>query len=342
MGGTRMGENVAAVLSRIGHIHVEQQPVAGPGPGAEVLLAVESVGLCGTDLHLFDGSYPTELPLTPGHEISATVVDNDTPDPRLRPGVRVMVAPVIPCGACIACRRGAWNTCPQMAAIGVHRPGGLQRLLRVPAQNCFPVRNLDPEATALVETLSVCHRAVQRGRVAVDEVVIVLGAGPIGLGTVIAATEAGARVLVLDLLPNRLDLALRVGATAVATDLPSLKQQALAMTDGAGATVVFEASGSPALAGAAFDLVAASGTLVMVGVCDHRVEIPMRDFTKKEITVLGSRSSTDFPAAISLVERRRDDVVSLVSHRFSLEDVSEAFRVAIEEPERAVKVMVRP
>jgi L-gulonate 5-dehydrogenase len=188
----------------------------------------------------------------------------------------------------------------------------------------------------------VCHRAVQRGRVAADEVVIVLGAGPIGLGTVIAATDAGARVLVLDLLQNRLDLALRVGATAVATDLAALTQQALELTDGAGATVVFEASGSPALAGAAFDLVAVSGTIVMVGVCDRRVEIPMRDFTKKEISVLGSRSSTDFPAAIALVERRRDDVVSLVSHRYALEDAPEAFRVAIEEPERAVKVMVRP
>jgi L-gulonate 5-dehydrogenase len=336
-----MGGNLAAVLTQTGRIQVEEQAVAGPGPGAEVLLAVESVGLCGTDLHLFDGTYPAALPLTPGHEISATVVEAGG-DPRLQERVRVMVAPVIPCRACVACVRGAWNTCSRMAAIGVHRPGGLQRLLRVPAENCFPVGDLDPEATALVETLSVCHRAVQRAHIAPGETVIVLGAGPIGLGTVIAATDAGARVLVLDRLQNRLDLAMRVGASAVATDLATLSERALELTDGAGATVVVEASGSPALAAAAFDLVAVSGTIVMVGVCDHRVEIPMRDFTRKEISVLGSRSSTDFPGAIALVERRRDDVVSLVSHRFALEDAPEAFRVAIEEPESAVKVMVRP
>jgi L-gulonate 5-dehydrogenase len=334
--------HLAAVTTGPGHVEVRQ--VAAPPPDdRDVAIEVEAVGLCGTDLHIFDGSFPAPYPVIQGHEFAGTVVDLPDGDTGgLRPGDRVAVEPVVSCGECYACRHGARNTCANMVAIGIHRPGGLQERVRVPLDRCHAVGDLPPETAALVETTSISLHAVTRAQVTAGEQVVVLGAGPIGLGVVLALADLGARALVLDRFPGRLALAADFGAEATVAGLDELGAAVAAWTDGDGAAVVFEATGNPTVAAAAFDVVAPAGRVAIVGVSEQEVVVPLRVFTKKELTVVGSRATRDFPAAVELVRRRRDDVARMISHEFPLGATGDALRFALEHPDEAVKTIVTP
>ncbi|GLX11129.1 alcohol dehydrogenase catalytic domain-containing protein [Microbispora sp. NBRC 16548] len=307
----------------------------------EVRLRVECVGICGTDLHIFDGSYPVDYPVIQGHEISARVIEvSPAAAARLAVGDRVAIEPVTSCGQCRACRHGLRNTCQRMIAVGVHRPGGFQEELVVPAGQCHPAGSLSPTATALAETLSVSLRAVTRPSVTERDRVVILGAGPIGLGAVLAATDRGARVLVVDQHEARLDLAAELGAEETVSGLARLPQRVLDWTDGDGADVVIEATGSPAVAPSAFDVVATGGRISIVGVSEQELRVSMRLFTSKELDVFGSRATLDFPGAVALSRRYEAKVSSLVSHRFALPDVRKALRYALDEPQSVIKTVI--
>lgn len=307
----------------------------------DVRLRVESVGICGTDLHIFDGSYPVEYPLVQGHEISGTVIEiADTTSNGLRVGDRVAVEPVTSCGHCRACRIGRCNTCQNMSAVGVHRSGGFQEELVVPATNCHTAGDLSPTATALSETLSVSLRAVRRPSIQAGEQVVILGAGPIGLGAVLAATDLGARAMVVDQHGARLELARSLGAEETVTSLGALPDRVRAWTDGAGADVVIEATGSPVAAAAGFDVVATAGRVSLVGVSEQDLTVSLRLFTSKELDVYGSRATLDFPAAVALSQRHEAEVSTLVTHRFGLAETAAALRNALENPQSVVKTVV--
>lgn len=330
----------AAVTTDVMKIEIRQVPE--PEPAAdEVVLRVEKVGICGTDLHVYDGSYTIGYPVVLGHELSAIVerVD-DQRSTGLSVGDRVAVEPVIPCGTCGACRRGRRNACQNMIAIGLQRAGGFQERITVPAANCHPVGDLSAEISALAETLSISHRAITRPGVTAEDSVLVLGARPIGLGAVIAARDAGARVMVLDQHESRLALARELGAEETVADLADLADRVCEWTDDDGATVVIEATGAPVVAQAAFDVVAYAGRIAMVGVSESQMTVGIRPFTKKEIDVLGCKATLDFPAAIALAGRNREAVEKLVSHRFPLAQADEAIRFALDNPDKTVKTLI--
>jgi L-gulonate 5-dehydrogenase len=330
----------AAVTTRIGTIELEEVPT--PEPGADdALLRVETVGVCGTDLHIYDGSYATRLPLVQGHEISGIVEHLPaTYAGPLAVGDRVAVEPVISCGTCVACRRGRRNTCRAMDAVGVHRPGGFQERVAVPLQNVYDARGLPAEVAALSETLSVSLRAVTRPAVSADDTVLVMGAGPIGLAAVIAARDLGADVMVVDLHPARLELALELGATQGVRGLDGLEARVEDWTSGDGAAVVIEASGAAAVAEKAFELVAVAGRISMVGVSDQRMSLPVKVVQAKELDVYGSRATLDFAGAVALAGRHQDAVRRLVSHRFPLQEAAAAFELAHDHPQDVVKTLI--
>lgn len=326
----------------VGIQRVELTELSRPEPaGGDVLLRVEKVGICGTDLHVFDGSYPVELPVVLGHELSAVV--EKLPEGHgsgLSVGDRVAVEPVIACGGCAACRRGRRNACSNMIAIGLQRPGGFQEWITVPLANCHPVGGLSPDLAALCETLSISLRAVTRPGVGAGDSVVVLGAGPIGLGAVIAARDAGADVMVLDQHQSRLDLALRLGANEVVSDLGELQGRVDKWTDGDGASVVIEATGAPVVAQRAFEIAASAGRISMVGVSEQSMTVGMRAFTKKELDVYGCKATLDFPGAIALASRRGEQVAQLISHRFPLSRASDALRFAHDNPDKTIKTLI--
>src|SRR5438067_8593231 len=197
---------------------MEIREVAEPAPGAdEALVRVEAVGICGSDLHFYLGDHPyATFPQTQGHELSGIVQAFGGPyDGPLAVGDRVAVEPLRPCGACYPCRHRRPTCCTRPAVLGSHVPGGLRELMPVRTQALYPARGLDPELTAMVEPVSIGLQAVVRGQVSAEDLVVVYGAGPIGQAVLLASVDRGARVLVVDRIPARLDLASALGAGLV-------------------------------------------------------------------------------------------------------------------------------
>ena len=251
---------------------VDVQAPEAPGPG-EVLLAPEAVGLCGSDFHYFLGDIgtitdPSVLyPRIQGHEAAATIVELGADCPtHLATGMRVAIWPVAACGHCYPCRIGRGNACVRISLTGIHADGALQERLVLPSSQVFPVGDLDAALTALIEPVSIAVRAVERGRVAPGEHVVILGAGPIGQALALAAIDRGASAVLVDRVESRLARGIAGGAdllhVAADDDLAAAVRE---WSGGDGPEVVFEATGVPAVVQTAIALVAQAGRVVVVG-----------------------------------------------------------------------------
>jgi L-gulonate 5-dehydrogenase len=317
------------------------EPVPGPG---DALLAVEAVGICGSDLHLFAGDHPyARFPNVQGHEFGGRVLS--LPDGYVGPlsvGSRVAVEPLLVCGTCLPCRRGRSNCCVRMRTFGVHVDGGLVDRIAVPVGLLHAAEGLEPGLVVLVETMSIALQAVSRAGIAAGDTVVVFGAGPVGIAILIAGSAHGARVLLVDRLASRLALARELGAERTAQDgTEDVDGIVSDWTEGDGPTVAVEATGVPAVLERAIDLVAPSGTVLVVGLSRDTVAIPMVDLTRKELTIAGSRNSAGlFPASVALVRREQDRVARLISHRFALEEGPAAFALAHDSPGEVEKVLI--
>ena len=323
---------------------VELQEMPEPEPAAdEALLRIGAVGLCGTDLHMWAGERSgVGFPLRQGHEIGAVVerLPADGSGAHLSVGDVVAVDPSFPCGSCPACGRGDWPFCARFTAIGVARPGGLAEALAVPADHLHPVLGVSADAAALVEPVSVAAMALRRSEVGAGERLVVLGAGPIGLGLVLCAVDVGIGVLVADPLPSRLEVAAALGADAVVAP-EALGDAVRDWTGGDGAQAVVEASGSAQAVRDAVGLVGRGGRLVVVGLGDAEVRIPVSRLLFDGVQVTGSRAGL-FPEAARVVGAHPEAALRLVSHRFGLAEVAEAFAQAHDRPAETVKVLVGP
>lgn len=323
---------------------MEVRDTADPVPAAgQALLRMEAVGICGSDLHVFHGTHPyATFPQTQGHELSGTVVAyGDGGDGPVPVGERVAVEPLIPCGHCYPCRRGRQNCCTRLAVLGAHVPGGMQELFVVRTQSLYPVGDLEPDLAALVEPVSIGLQVVVRAGIEAGETVAVFGAGAIGQAVLLGAVDRGARVAVVDLIASRLELASGFGAEVVVRGDDDPVAALTEWTGGDGPAVVIDATGVPAVIRSAFDLVAASGRIVIVGISTREVSLPVIEFTRKELTVLGSRNNAGvFGDAVDLVRRNRERIGRLITHRFPLEDAPQAIEFAAAHPDLAEKVII--
>lgn len=317
------------------------EPHAGPD---QALIRVEAVGLCGSDLHLYLGDHPyVTYPQVQGHEFSGRVVSlGQQYHGPLQVGDRVAVEPLVPCGQCYPCRQGRPNCCTRLAVLGAHQPGALTELIAVRAESLYPVGDLDPELAALVEPISIGLHAVVRGATTSEDRVVIFGAGPIGQAVLLAATDRGAQVLVVDKVASRLELARKLGAAVtVHTEQENVSETISAWTDGESPSLVFEATGVPAVIRTAVDVVASAGRIVIIGLSNQEVSLPVIEFTRKELTILGSRNNAGiFGDAVSLVRRNQDRVRSLITHRFPLEQTQQALELALNHPTEAEKVII--
>ena len=255
---------------------------------------------------------------------------------------RVAIWPLLPCGRCYPCRTGRPNVCIRFRLVGVHVDGGLAERLEVPAGLVFAVGDLDPDCASFVEPASVAVHALARGRLVPGEQVVVFGAGPIGLATLVAAVHQGARVLSVDPLGRR-ELAKRLGAEVVTwAPGPELTDQVHDWTKSEGPPLVIETSGEAAVLPQATELVAAAGRVVVVGMSSGTAPVRPGAFPEKEIDVIGSSCATagDFRAAIELIAANRAAVATLFSHHFPLARAPEAFEFAMSRPPDAIKIVV--
>lgn len=318
-------------------------PAAGP---ADVLLDVAAVGICGSDIHLFRGEHPYRVfPLIYGHEFAATVAQIGAGVDRqdVAVGDRVVVEPLLACGSCYPCRIGRPNCCTRLKVIGVHSNGGFAERVAVPAHCVYKVPpDLPADVASLCEPFSIGMQATGRAQIGPEDRVVVLGAGPIGQTVLAIAASLGAPVAAVDMLDSRLDLARRMGAElAINGRQTDVRKAVLDFTDGEGASVVVEATGNPRAMESTVDLVAAAGRIVMLGLPDERVSFPAVDFTRKELTILGSRNNAGrFGDALRFVLDNRESVAQLISRRFAFEQVVEAFQTADTQPDQVCKVVV--
>lgn len=333
----------AAVAYAPRDIRLTDVPTPTPGP-REVQLDVRAVGICGSDIHLFRGEHPYRIfPLIYGHEFTATVAETGPGVTGLQAGTPVVVEPLLACGACYPCRIGRYNCCTRLRVIGVHANGGLAESVVVPAERVFPVPpGLPPEVATLCEPFSIGMQAVTRGAIGAEDRVVILGAGPIGLTVAAIANSRGAQVAVIDLIDSRLALARWLGADVTINGSNTNPAERVAeWTNGEGASVVVEATGNARAVESTVDLVASAGRIVLLGVTTKPVTFPGLDFTRKELTVLGSRNSASvFGEAVRFVVEHRDRVAALITHRFGFEETARAFATADTQPEAVCKAVI--
>ncbi|OHV79242.1 zinc-binding alcohol dehydrogenase family protein [Ensifer sp. LCM 4579] len=299
---------------------VERSRPAAPEPGW-VRLAVRRVGICGTDYHIFEGKHPfLEYPRVMGHEISATVIEAGAGS-ALVPGTLVVVNPYIACGSCIACRKGKPNCCTSIRVLGVHIDGAFCEEIVMPEENLYPANELSAEAAATVEFLAIGAHAVRRSRTAAGARALVIGAGPIGLGTALFSAIAGHAVTLLDTSTERLAFAAeRLGLSRGILAGEGSEKTIAEATDDEGFDVVFDATGNGASMMRSFSYVAHGGTLVFVSVVKDEIRFSDPEFHKREMTLVASRNATreDFGHVVASIGKGLVPVEALITHRTTL------------------------
>ncbi len=294
----------AAIFGAPHEIHLDERPRPEPGPG-EALIAVRATGVCAGDLYIFLGKNPyVTYPRIGGHEIAGTVakLGPGTGGPAL--GSEVVVEPFIGCGHCYPCRVGKSNCCANLQIIGVHREGGFADYVVAPVDRLHPVpKGLSLAAASFAEPVAIGVQACRRGAVGAGDTVLILGAGPIGLALVEVARARGAQTFITDIDAERLETGASLGATPLVAG-EALLEEVMRLTHGEGMPVVIEATGNSAAMESTVDLVAAGGRIVIVGLVRKgtMVAFPGLDFTRKEMTIAGSRASVDcFPESLALI-----------------------------------------
>jgi len=326
-------------------LELRNVPEPQPQPG-EALVRVCAVGLCGSDVEAFAGTHPLpNYPRLPGHEFAGEVaaVGEGWTGPPV--GARVAVDPALSCGRCYPCRVGRHNCCTEVSIAGVHRPGALAEYAVCRARQLVPI----PEAmsfvtAAIVETLSIGWQATTRAQIAPGDLVVILGAGPIGLCCLILARRAGASVLVSEPLDWRRALAADLGANVILDPgRDSVPRDFAEFTPGAGANVVIDATGEIECAELALSLATSAGRVVILTLSDQPIQVRPWQLVRQELTVLGSRLSlADFGALVMLVAEGQAPIEKLVTHRYPMAEAAQAFADVHHRVAGLVKAVVLP
>jgi 2-desacetyl-2-hydroxyethyl bacteriochlorophyllide A dehydrogenase len=311
----------------------------------EVLLRIERLGFCGSDLNTFRGANPlVSYPRIPGHEVAAIIqqIADDVPA-ELSIGQTVTVVPYTTCGQCPSCRSGRVNACQHNKTLGVQQDGAFAQFIAVPWRKVVPA-NLTMHELALVEPLAVGFHAVRRGRVTSADTVVVFGCGMIGLGAIAAAGRgANATVIAVDLEDTKLALAREAGAThTINSRTESLHERIQALTNGEGTSVAIEAVGTPSTFVSAVDEVAFAGRVVYIGYARLPVAYETKTFILKELDILGSRNSTvdDFQAVIAMLKSGQYPVEKTITQTVPFAEAGAALQKWSDNPGNVTKIHV--
>lgn len=326
----------AAVLVEPGRFELRE--VARPEPRArEALIKIARTGVCGTDMHIFHGGYAREnLPMIPGHEFAGHVAALGAEATGLEEGQPVVVDMNIGCERCYWCRRNEILNCPEMQQLGITMDGAFAEYISVPARLVIPApANIAPEHLAFTEPLACVVRAARKAQVTFGQSVLVLGVGFIGnLHVQLMRTIGAAPIIAADLSPERVRMALEVGADIGVSDPAELKEAVFAVTDGRGADVVIESAGNARLYNQAGDLMRKGGHLAAFGITgeDETLSLNILKTILQENSVKGSVAGMgqDVHDALTLLTHGRIKTDLLLGARYALEDIQEAFETHAE------------
>ncbi|MGI4869903.1 MAG: zinc-binding alcohol dehydrogenase family protein [Janthinobacterium lividum] len=331
------------VCTEPGQLAYETRPSPTPLPG-QALLRIRRIGICGTDLHAFEGTQPFfSYPRVLGHELAGELLDTGGAEGFV-PGEAVTFIPYFNCGHCVACRQGKPNCCARMQVCGVHVDGGMAELLAVPTHLLVHGEGLSYDELALVEPLAIGAHGVRRAGVQPGEVVLVVGAGPIGLGIMEFARIAGGRVIALDINEQRLAFCREhLGvAHALSALAPDVAAQLAELTQGDMPTVVIDATGSQQAILGAFQYLAHGGRFVLVGLQKGDISFSHPEFHKREATLMSSRNATreDFEHVIRSLRQGLVKPTTYITHRAAFGAVQAEFAQWLNPATGVIKAMV--
>jgi len=326
------------ILEQPGRFALADTPVPGPPAPGEALVRVLTVGICGTDLHAYEGTQPFfSYPRILGHELGVEIIETGEGVSELQPGDRCAVNPYVACGECAACRLGRTNCCARLRVIGVHSDGGMRDRVVLPAAQLYKCEKLPPAQIPLVETLAVGCHAVGRAAAQPGERAIVIGAGPIGLSVIEFLRLTGADAGVVERLPERLEFAARhYGLTrAYASHEEAREEEPSAL--------VFDCTGDKASMEAAIQLLQQGGRLIFVGIINDRFSIFDPDIHRREATLLASRNSTsaEHRRVLQLMESGRIDVTPWPTDYVPPDRMPERFPLWLHRQAGVVKAVVQ-
>ena len=324
------------------HFEYKEMTTPTPGPGFS-LIKINRIGICGTDLHAFEGTQPFfNYPRILGHELSAEFISGDATG--FYQGERVTFIPYFYCGKCIACRIGKENCCTSLKVCGVHIDGGMAEYLTVPSYSLVHGQDRSFDELALVEPLAIGAHGVRRADIKAGEFVLVVGAGPIGLGTMEFARIAGAKVIALDINDGRLHFC-RTKLNVEHTINPmnaNVLDQLSEITNGEMPSVVIDATGNLKAINNAFQFVAHGGRYVLVGLQNGDISFSHPEFHKREITMMSSRNATrkDFEHVMDSLKQNLIDPTTYITHRVTFDNIKSNFDSWLNPANGVIKAIV--
>jgi len=341
----------ALLLSAYKQLDIVDLPTPKPAED-ELLIRIRACGICGSDVHGYDGSTGRRLPpIIMGHEAAGIIESVGSAVRNFRAGDRVTFDSTVYCGKCFYCLRGQINLCDSREVIGVSTPafrrmGAFAEFVAVPARIAYPLPdNMPYPHAALIEAASVAVHAVSLTPIAPDDTVVVVGAGMIGLLVLQAARQAGAgRVFAVDLDDTRLELARSLGATGTFNSRNTdVAAQILAQTMGRGADAALECAGSTIPVKLALDSVRKGGTVTLIGNVAPTIELSLQSTVTRQIRLQGScASSGEYPVCISMISRGAIQVEPLISAVAPVEDGASWFHRLYEREPGLLKVVLEP
>jgi L-iditol 2-dehydrogenase len=333
-----------AVMTAPGQIEIHEIEAPAPGQG-EVLLRIQRIGVCGSDVHVYHGKHPyTSYPVVQGHEYSATVEAVGPGVTGLQPGDLVTSMPQIVCGECAPCKRGDYHICDRLKVEGFQAPGCAQELWVTQADKIIALpAGFSIEAGAMAEPVSVAVHAVGRAGDVDGKRVVVLGAGPIGNLVAQVARAGGAKVLVTDLSDHRLEIARQCGLENVANLARESLADAAARVFGAdGFNVAFECVGVEPTITAAVANIEKGGTLVVVGVFGEKPRVDLGLVQDRELNLHGTLmyKRADYVRAVELIQSGQVQVGPLMSKHFAMKDYLAAYQFIDQARDKTMKVFI--
>ena len=308
------------------------RPVQGPG---HVRVKIARIGICGTDYHIYSGNQPfLSYPRVMGHELSGYALD-PSPDGRVKTGDLVVINPYLSCATCHACTMGKPNCCENIAVLGVHTDGGMCEEISVPETNLYPATDLSETAAAMVEFLAIGAHGVQRAGLRAGSDVLIVGAGPIGIGAALFAQIDGAQITLRDTSPARLDL--------VRAILPTARVEQVGQESARSYETVFDATGNIAAMNAGLEWLAHGGTYVLLSVVKDDLQFADPEFHKREATLVASRNAlaVDFEHVMAQMRAGTVPIDALATHETTLSGAATDLPLWAQDRDTLIKAIIR-
>ncbi|ASA23492.1 zinc-binding alcohol dehydrogenase family protein [Paenibacillus donghaensis] len=318
-----------------------EEPVLEAG---QAIVQIRRIGICGTDLHAYQGNQPYfSYPRVLGHELAGIIDAIGGNEAGLHQGDQVSIVPYMHCGECSACRSGKTNCCKNMKVFGVHIDGGMRERVSIPIDHLIKTEGLTLDQSAMLEPLAIGAHAVRRSGISAGDTALVIGAGPIGLGVMALARYAGAKVIAMDVNEERLAFCKSWAKSEYTLNaLLRPKEQLAELTEGNLASVVIDATGNAKSMTDAFGLVAHGGSLVYVGLVKSDITFSDPDFHSREMTLMGSRNATkeDFDRVLDAISSGYIEMNGYITHRTAFGGMISEFENWLKPESKVIKALV--